>query len=114
MANSEIYNMASYTFLVLTFLIPIVVKAKKYKLFDGLSLSKLTLTINKATVLQILVAIIFLTLAIVFDKTICSKGRNNNATDFYMNVIYAYVFVGLFIYLPFVGILNLVRYFANR
>jgi hypothetical protein len=109
MANSEKYSALLYSFLILVFLIPILFKAKKNKLLHNFTLEHFVLTLNSATILQIFVAIAILTLAFIFDKAFYENGNGNYVSDFYMNAVFSYVFVGLFIYLPLIGLFNLFR-----
>lgn len=96
------------------FVLPLLWSSIKRKLFAELNLKSLTRVFNRALIAQIVVGILLLIITFSIDKLVYSNGDGNLFTELFIESTYYYVVIGVFIYLPCVGILNLINWTQQK
>ena len=102
-------NIGIVTFLVVLFFgVPILWNAQKNGLWKSFNLIGLIKTINKSLIIQGIIGLILIPLTWLW-----------NSADFKFDSLisgttYTYLIIGLFMYLPALGILNLIKLIAEK
>ena len=77
-------------------------------------MGSLTRTFNKALILQIIIGVMTLLISFVLDKIYYTNGDGNMFTDVFIESSYNFVVIGLFFYLPSLGLLNLINWLTKK
>jgi hypothetical protein len=93
--------------------IPLFVLAIKFKLWEHFSFGKFILLLNKALLWQFVLGLALFIVAFVLNKMYPEEDAKSFIATF-KEVTFGYSTVGLFIYLPVVMALNLIKYFAAK
>jgi len=97
-------NIGIVTFLVVLFFgIPILWNSKKNGLFKNFDFGKLVKTINKSLIIQGIIGLILIILSWVWNS---SEFKFDSLI---VGVTYTYLIIGIFMYIPALGILNLIK-----
>ena len=96
-----------YVITGLLLLVPFLFKLLVLKTFRSFSFKKFIFILNRAFVINIIIGIILAIVSKIIDVKVYSFGSGNMLTDLWMSVTYSYLVLGLFLYLPFVIVLNL-------
>jgi hypothetical protein len=99
-----------YSLVFLLFAMPLVILAMKPDLFRRFTFDKLIVIFNKALLPQVIVGLFTLLIAFVFYKTFYANGEGNIFTDIFIETAYCYCIIGLFMYLPSVRLLNIIKF----
>jgi hypothetical protein len=107
-----------YPLVILLFAIPLLIISIRLKLFKQFTFNKLVANFNRALLPQIIIGLIAFLVALILDKTFYTKEEGNVFTDILIETAYCYCIIGMFMYLPSVGLLNIIRLvltkFTNR
>ena len=97
-------NIGIVTLLVVLFFgIPILWNAQKNGLWKSFSLTRLIKTINKSLIIQGIIGLFLILL------TWLSNSADINFLSLIGGTTYTYLVIGIFMYLPALGILNLIK-----
>ena len=102
--------------MLLLFVIPIIVKSQNLNLKNNLTFPKLLLVLNRTIKYQFAIGLIITIITFILDKIFYGKinSYGNIFTDLFIETTYFYIVIGIFIYLPFVGILNLINIVKHK
>lgn len=93
---------------ILLFAAPILWIAHRNELLKDLSFFKLIYTLNKALIIQGIIGLILVSLSWIWNTA--SLGFDSLITG----TSYTYLVIGFFMYLPALGILNLINFVAQK
>jgi hypothetical protein len=96
------------------FLLPVLRHSIKNKLFRDFKFSNLTKTFNNAILLQIIVGVTALLISSILDKIFYTNGNGNIFTETFIESSYNFIVIGLFYYLPAIGLLNIINWLAKK
>jgi len=96
------------------FLLPVLRHCIKNKLFRDFKFSKLTKTFNNAILLQIIVGVTALLISSILDKIFYTNGNGNAFTETFIESSYNFIVIGLFYYLPALGLLNIINWLTKK
>jgi uncharacterized membrane protein len=112
MYTNEEHIVYIYIIMLLLLILPILAKSKNLNLLNNFTFNKLVLVLNKSIKYQFYIGVIALIISSVFDKifygSINSEG--NIFTDIFIETAYYYTVIGIFMYLPFIGFINLISF----
>lgn len=102
-------NIGIVTFLVVLFFgVPILWNAKKNGLYKNLGFTKLIKTFNKSLIIQGIIGLILFILSWIWNST------DSTFDSLIVGTTYTYLVIGLFMYLPALGILNLIKLITHK
>jgi hypothetical protein len=101
-------------FVVLLFAVPVLIIVIKQNIFTPFSLLRLTKTFNKAFLIQVLIGLIIALVAAVMDKVYYSNDSGNTFAEIFIGTTYTYIVIGTFMYLPCLGLLNLISWLTRK
>ncbi len=99
---------------ILLLCIPVLIQFVKNNPIKEFSFQTLIRSINRALILQIIIGIVILVIAIIVDRIYYSNGDGNYFTRIFIESTDYYIIIGIFVYLPAVGILNLMKLFIKN
>jgi hypothetical protein len=104
-----------YITVIMLLTIPLVLKAIRLKLFFNFNFLNLVKVLNRSIELQLIIGLIIMIIGILFDKVFYSNDRNGNIfSDIFIESTYCYIVIGLFLYLPTIGLINIINLVINR
>lgn len=103
-----------YIILFLVFAFPLVLNSFKKKLFGQFSFNKLISIFNKTILYNVIVGIVAIVIASIFDKVFYTTDNGNNFAEIFIEATYSYTVIGLFFYLPSIGLLNLINWITKK
>ena len=105
-----------YPIMLLLLILPILVKSKKLNLFNNFTFTNLVSVLNKSIKYQFYIGVIALIISVIVDKLFYGNiNRDGNIfTDVIIETTYCYTVIGIFMYLPFIGFLNLICFGKQR
>ncbi len=96
------------------FSFPLLWTSIKRKLFAEFNLKSIAIIFNRALISQIIAGILLESISFVIDKLVYSNGDGNLFTELFIESTYYYVVIGVFIYLPSVGVMNLINWTLQK
>lgn len=111
---SNQHDIFIYPLVILLFSMPLLFLAINLNLFKQFTFNKLVVIFNKAILPQIIIGLITLLIGFIFDKTFYTNGEGNIFTDVVIETAYCYSIIGLFMYLPSVGLLNIIKFVTTK
>lgn len=97
-------NIEVITILVVIFFgFPIILNARKNELWDSFNFIELINTINKSLIIQGIIGLILILITLLWNSA------NFKFNSFIAETTYTYLIIGIFMYLPALGILNLIK-----
>lgn|SRR5690554_1162618 len=106
-------NTWSIIFTVLLFLVPVLFFAFKRKAFSPFSFIKFVKSLNRALIVQLILAVISVGFMFYLDSEYYTKG-SNYITNVVMPGALNFVIIGIFYYLPSVIFLNIFAFILSR
>lgn len=103
-----------YIILFLVFGFPLVLNSFKKKLFGQFSFNKLISICNTTILYNVIVGIVALIIAAIFDKVFYTTDNVNIFVEIFIEATYSYIVIGLFFYLPSIGLLNLINWTTKK
>lgn len=111
---SEQHTVFIIPLMILLFATPLLILSIKLNLFRQFTFKKFVTIFNKALLPQIFTGLISLLIAFIFDKSFYESGEGNIFTDIFIETVYFYCIIGLFMYLPSVGLLNIIKFVTTK
>ena len=84
------------------------------KLFQNFNTNNLIIAFNRTLFFQIFIGIFLIIISFFIDKLIYTNDDGNLASALFIEATYYYTVIGFFIYLPFVGLLNIINWVAKK
>jgi hypothetical protein len=108
-------NIALVTVIVVVlFALPIFATAISQKIPKPfIILHHFTKVFNKAFIIQLIIGVVLVVATIIVDRTLYRNGYSNVFLDTFAGTAYVYTVVGLFMYLPALGLLNLINWIVK-
>ncbi len=103
-----------YIILVFLFSFPIILNAFKQSFFNPFTFRKLVITLNKSLLHFVVIGVVMCLIAIIIDKVFYTSGTGNVFTDTFIQTTYSFVVIGTFIFLPVIGLLNLINWIRKK
>ncbi len=111
---SDRYIEIENSLVAIVILLPLCLNAKRIKLFKNFSFNLLVATINGTFLIHVLIGLLLMLTSYIFSEWIDSGNQLNSLTEIICGSTFSYVFVGLFFYIPFIALINLIRYISVR
>ncbi|WP_264554505.1 hypothetical protein [Flavobacterium sp. N1946] len=93
---------------ILLFLIPVVWNIYKTEIFKKFSITRLIKILNKSLIIQVFIVIFLILVNWAWNKA------NFKFENIIAGTLYTYLVVGIFMYLPSLGILNLIKFILQK
>lgn len=104
----------AYFFTTILLVIPVFVMARKLELLKGFSWSKCLRTLNKAILIQIPLGVFLFVLSWLIDSYFTGGVGLAMVLGVLLQSIYCYLVIGLFFYLPIIGLINFINFLFTK
>jgi hypothetical protein len=111
---SEQHTVFIIPLMILLLATPLLILSINLKFFRQFTFKKFVTILNKALLPQIIIGLTTLLIAFILDRSFYANGKGNIFTDIFIETTYFYCIIGLFMYLPSVGILNIIKFWTAR
>ena len=99
-----------YLIVILLFVIPLFLQAIRIKLFLNFNFLNLVKVLNRSIVLQLIIGLGLTVIGALFDKVFYSDDMYENIfLSIFIESIVCYTVIGLFFYLPAIGLINIIN-----
>lgn len=101
---------------LLVFVIPFILVSKKKGTFRFFTFHIMTVTFNWTLLYFAIISILFLAAMKIMDVSVYGQeeSNGNDFAEVVMGVCYSYVVIGAFLYVPSIGVVNLVNLIINK
>lgn len=103
-----------YPIVILLFVLPILTTAIRERIFSAFNIKALLNAFNKAIKYQVIIGVSTLILAYIVDALVYSHGEGSTFAAVFIESSYAFVVIGIFMYLPCLAILNGIVWLTNK
>jgi hypothetical protein len=103
-----------YPIVILLFVLPLLTTAFSERIFSEFNIKAFLNVFNKAIKYQVIIGVSTLILAYVVDALVYSDGEGNIYSAVFIESSYAFVVIGIFMYLPCLAILNGIVWLTNK
>jgi hypothetical protein len=109
-------NITLVTLIVIAlFALPVVVIATRQNVNKPFNfLTHFTKVFNRAFIIQVIVGVLLLISMFIIDTIEYSEGEGHDFFDTFIGTAYLYIVVGVFMYLPALGVLNLINWIVKK
>lgn len=103
-------DIAHNVLVIILFAVPVLIVALNQRNHKHFSLPHVTKIFNRAFIIHLTVGLLIVLASYIIDKKVYMHHEGNFYSDMFMYSVMAYVTIGIFFYLPALGLLNLINW----